>query len=354
METTPTPDIIPVDAYKADPQLDAAVVHAMDNCKPKLESGTALSDAQSGSLEKTMKMMNIGQCQYKTSATAAKAIVGSFFPPVIGGAATTTATTQAAGCEQINIISNIMNQCTQQLSCMLNQVESTSSTNLAVFQEISVELGDVSASNIILKNTSMTNAKTINIAQSTVQSAIGATITTSLEDAIKQGMDISNESFSDKSSQKNMTNMLSNLQSVASNTTINQSVATTTNSIYVNQKIKLIARNITNSTLELTNENIIELISENYVYNALDQLFKTGAVVEAVKEITQEATTKSTGVKVEANLNEISSMFGSLAGLIGGGFATFLIIAVIVAALYYFIFIRGKTTKNRQRQRQRR
>lgn len=353
METTTIPPYnIPVDLYKEDPNLETAVNDAMENCKPQLESGTALSEAQSGNLEKTLKMMNIGQCQYKTNATAAKAIVGSFIPPVVGGAATTTAKQEAAGCEQVNIMSNIMNQCTQQLSCMLNKVNSTSTTNVAVFQEITVELGEVSGSQVTLKNTSLTNVKTINIAQSTVQSAIGATITTSLQDAIKQGMDISNEAFSDKSSQKNMTQLLSNLQSVASNTTVNESVAATTNSMYVNQKIKLIARNITNSTLELTNDNVIQLISENYVYNTLDQLFKTDAVTESIKEITQEATTKSTGVKVEAKLDELTSIFGSMSALFGGAFVTMAIIAIIGGSLYYFVFMRRGKSRRRQVQSQ--
>lgn len=335
METTTTipPYIIPVDLYKADPNLNAAVNDAMENCKPQLTSAESLIDSQAGSLEETMKMMNIGQCEYKTSATDAK---GAIVTPFGGGAvAAKTAQTQAAGCEQINIMSNIMNQCTQQLSCMLNQVKSTSTTNTAVFQEITVELGDVSGSQVTLKNTSLTDVRSINIAQSTVQSAIGATITTSLQDAIRQGMDISNESFSDKSSQKNMNQLLSNLQNVASNTTINESVAITTNSMYVNQKIKLVARNITNSTLELTNDNVIQLISENYVYNALDQLFKTDVVTESIKTITQESTTTSTGVDVSADFG----LSGIGIGLLSG-FGSFVIVCIIGFLIYMKFFKR--------------
>lgn len=307
--TTEIPEI-PVDEYKSDPDLAAAVEYATENCKPQLQDASALTKAQEKSISETLKMMNIGQCTYKKGAASATVCAVTL---IGGGCGTASAAyQQSTGCEQISVVSNIMNQCTQQLSCMLNQVKATSTTNVAVFQDIYMEAGDVTDSKISLTNTSTGEIKTVNIAQSSVQSAIGATITQGLNEALKQAATSKNEAFADPTSQKNMQQLLSNMQSVASNTTVNQSVAETTKNILVNQKIKVILRNISGSTLELKNENVLTILSENYVYNALDQLFTTASVQDAVKAMTQESVSENKGVDVTSGSKWMISMFGSV------------------------------------------
>lgn len=345
---TPTPTPIPIDEYKTDPDLEKAVQHATDNCAPKIENTAELSQAQQDSLVKTMGMLNIGQCKFKKTSASVKT-GGCAFPFGCAGAAAAGASQSSQGCEQINIISNITNQCTQQLSCMLNQVSSTSTVNVAEFQEITVELWDVTNATINLKNTSLTQIKTINIAQSSVQSAIGATLTQGLQSAIDQSLDITNEAFSDPTSQKNMQNLLKNLQSVASNTTINQSVSSTTTKLYKDQKIKLVARNISGSTLNLTNENVIDLISENYVYNALDQLFKSDAMTSSIESIKTKSKTEGKGIDIAkaSSLDFLSNMFGNFSSIM------IFVFVVIIVIIIIGVLLKLNSSKKKQQTKKR-
>lgn len=293
--TSFAPDIpyIPVNEYKSYDDLDKAVKYASENCSSETETTGGITKAQEESMKATMDMLNIGQCEYSQAGFRGEVNLRA---PLVSAAASVSGSAQSSsGCEQINIVSNIMSQCTKQLNCMLNQVRNTSTTNVNTFQEIYTELGDISGSDITLSNKSESNIKTVDITQSQVQSAIGATIKQGLDTAIQQATDFTSESMSDPSSQKSMQQLLSNIQSVASNTTINQSVTETTKNMSVNQKIKLIARNVTNSKLTLSNENILTLMSENYVYNALDQLFKTESVQTALTEVVQTTTAKKEG-----------------------------------------------------------
>lgn len=323
--TTSLP-IVPVDEYKEYPDLVKAVEKATDptgNCAPNIKDDTKeLTEAQEKSLKETMGLMGISTC--KATQAGFKAEYQAKVPfAKVGGSVAGNVQTQS-GCEQVNVISNIVSQCTQQLSCMLNEVQANSTTNIKEFQEITLEVGDISNSNIKLGNLSETNVKVVNIAQSSVQSAIGATLTQGIQSGIDQSLALNAGPHSDASSQKNMTQLLQNLKSVASNTTINKSVASTSANICKDQKIKLYAGNITDTTIDIQNVSKITLISENYVYNALDQLFKTEQVQTALSEIVQKSTATKKGVLEGLNLGDFST------GEIIASIVAFIVIGIVV------------------------
>lgn len=342
--TTIPPNFIPVDEYKSDPVLRNAVDYAAAtaNCKPDIESAEDLQKSQGDSLKDVMEMLNIGQCEYTEAGFKSQAQAKTIFGNV--GASAEGAAKTSSGCEQLNVISNVMNQCTKQLNCMLNQVTSTTNTNVVTNQEVIFSVGDITGSDITIGNKSETNIKTVNVAQSSVQSAIGATIQQGLQNSLEQANKVSKEAFSDETGQKNMQQLLSNLQSVASNSTINESVASTTASIYNNQKITLYARNISNSKLNVTNDNTITLMAENYVYNALDQLFKSDSVQETLNKIVQTTETKSGsnyGIPLDVGN---PSVWGTMVAVI---------LLVGVASVYYYIYgPKSKKPKQSNRRRQ--
>jgi hypothetical protein len=346
--TTDVP-IVPVDEYKQYPDLVSAVEKATDpsgNCAPNIKDDTGeLTAAQEKSLQETMGMLGISTCE--STQAGFKAEYQGKVPFVnVGGSVAGNVQTQS-GCEQVNVISNIVSQCTQQLSCMLNEVQANSTTNIKEFQEIILDVGDVSNSNITLGNLSETDVKLVNIAQSSVQSAIGATMTQGVQSAIDQSLALNAGAHSDASSQKNMTQLLQNLKSVASNTTINKSVATTSANICKDQKIKLYAGNITGTTIDIQNVSKINLISENYVYNALDQLFKTEQVQTALNEIVQTSTATKKGVLDGMNLGGFST------GEIIASIVAFIVIGVVLYFIGKMYFSGGKKNSKRQRQQQR-
>lgn len=323
--TTSLP-VVPVDEYKEYPDLVNAVEKATDptgNCAPNIKDDTKeLTEAQEKSLKETMGLMGISTC--KATQAGFKAEYQAKVPFVKAGGSVAGNVQTQSGCEQVNVISNIVSQCTQQLSCMLNEVQANSITNIKEFQEITLEVGDISNSNIKLGNLSETNVKVVNIAQSSVQSAIGATLTQGIQSGIDQSLALNAGPHSDASSQKNMTQLLQNLKSVASNTTINKSVASTSANICKDQKIKLYAGNITDTTIDIQNVSKITLISENYVYNALDQLFKTEQVQTALSEIVQKSTATKKGVLEGLNLGDFST------GEIIASIVAFIVIGIVV------------------------
>ena len=329
--TTAIP-VVPVDEYKNYPELVKAVEKATTykdpndptkNCAPTISDTTEdLTKAQEKSLQETMGVMGISTC--KSTQAGFKAEYQAKLPFVKAGGSIGGGVQTQSGCEQVNVISNIISQCTQQLSCMLNEVQATSTTNIKEFQEIILDVGDISNSNIKIGNLSETNVKLVNIAQSSVQSAIGATLTQGIKSGIDQSLALKTGPMSDASSQKNMTQLLQNMQSVASNTTINKSVATTSANICKDQKIKLFAGNITGTTIDIQNVSKITLISENYVYNALDQIFKTEQVQTALSEITQKSEATKKGLLESLDLGEFST------GEIIASIVAFIVIGVVV------------------------
>lgn len=322
---------VPIDAYKADPNLEAAVKYATENCRPQIESTETMSDAQLKGMEDVMSKMDIKTCSWDKKSKDKKGGGAICCPIVVAVVGTKEVEQSATGCEQINVVSNIVSQCTQQLSCMLNQATASTTTNVRVYQKINAEFMGNIYGNIDLKNTSVSNIKTLNLTQSTVQSAIGATITAGINDAIDQTSKTQNEAFSDPTGQKSFTSSLFNLQQVASNTTINQSVADTSNNLIVNQEIYVKVYKDVTGDFKVTNENVIQLIAENYVYNALDQVLKTDAGVDFLKKISQENTQENKGVSTDVDLssitNALSSIFSSITSMFSG---VFLIIAFIV------------------------
>ena len=345
--TTSLPSV-PVDEYKDYPDLVKAVEKATDptgNCAPNIKDDTKeLTEAQEKSLKETMGLMGISTCK-ATQAGFKAEYQAKVHLVKMGGSVAGTVQTQS-GCEQVNVISNIVSQCTQQLSCMLNEVQANSTTNIKEFQEITLEVGDISNSNIKLGNLSETNVKVVNIAQSSVQSAIGATLTQGIQSGIDQSLALDAGPHSDASSQKNMTQLLQNLKSVASNTTINKSVASTSANICKDQKIKLYAGNITGTTIDIQNVNKITLISENYVYNVLDQLFKTEQVQTALSEIVQKSTATKKGVLEGLNLGDFST------GEIIASIVAFIVIGIVVFYGGKWFFGGKQTPDQRLKQQQ--
>lgn len=346
-----TPPVPGVSEYEKDPGLKAAVEKATDpsgNCAPKITEDTGeLTEAQEKSLKDTMGLMGISTCkatqagfraEYKASVPMAR----------VGGAVGANIQTQA-GCEEINVISNIANQCTKQLSCMLNDVQSNSSANVRVFQEIYLDVGNIDSSKITLGNQSDTDVSLVNIAQSTVQSAIGATLTQGLNSAIDQSLDLKAGPHSDASSQKNVTQLLKNLKSVASNTTVNKSVAKASADMWKDQKIKLYAGNITGSTLDIRNVDKIKMISENYVYNALDQLFKTDQVQQSLDQIVQKSTAAKGGALAGVNLGGFSA--GEIVGYVFLILGIVLILVMIALGVKWYLGKKAKKNNNRQQMR---
>lgn len=310
IDTTSAPDIIPVNAYKSDPELDAAVKYATESCKPDITDPEKLAKALSQGTNSAADAMNIQACKSDTTTTEIKGGGASLFGAFgFGGKGTSTSQT---GCEQINISSAIVNQCSQQLSCMLNQADSSTTTNVRVYQKINAEfLGNISG-NVNLANISEAKVQTFNLTQSTVQSAIGATITAGIQDVLSQLATTNNEALSDPTAQKNYNTSLANLQQVASNSTINQSVARTTNNLVVDQTINLKIWKDVTGEVSVTNQNMVSLISENYVYNALDQLFKTDAGVEFKRQVEQASAQQNKGISTSVDLSDFTKPFSDL------------------------------------------
>lgn len=318
--TTPV-TVAAIDEYKDDPALDDAVKYATESCKPNLPPAGSETEAQQKGMRELMKSLNKQTCKYKKQS--ASAAVGGCTLWGCGAAAAAEASQSAEGCEQISILSNIVNQCTQQLSCMLNQASASTTTNVKVYQKISAEfMGNINAA-VDISNMSTTNVKTLNLTQSTVQSAIGATISTGLNQAVQQAQENENEAFSDPTAQTQLNSMLNNIQNVASNSTVNQSVANTTQNMIVDQNISVKVWKDVNADFKITNENAITMIAENYVYNALDQVIKAETATVVQQEVKQESAQKQTGVdtNVVDDFAGIMGSFGQMAmifGIIGG------------------------------------
>jgi hypothetical protein len=347
--TTSAPDVIPVDEYKQDPELVKAVQKATnpaENCAPNITEDTnKLADSQKDSISTALGAMGVQTCKSSSASLKFEAQAKGYGVNLSTSAGANYQTQM--GCEQVNVISNIMSQCTKQLSCMLNEIQSSSTVNVKEFQKISIKVGDISGSTIKAGNLSETKVKIVNIGQSTVQSAIGATLTQGVNSAIDQQLDLASGASADASSQKSMTQVLQNLKSVASNTTINKSVATATANMWKDQEIVIEAGNIKDTNMDISNVSKIDLISENYVYNTLDQMFKTDAVQSALSEVVQKTTATKKGL-FDFSLSSGETTF---ADMIISIVIVFVIGAIVVYVIKWKLGI-GKKKKKQQNNKQ--
>lgn len=284
---SPQPSSAPYTAYQSDPALVEAVAAAA-NCSPDYDPQMPESDVAAA-----VGAMNLQSCEYsKTDTTTAGVILS---PYAVGGAAGRSTSQSSAGCEQVNVVSNMMNQCNQQLVCMINNASSNSTANVIVNQTIKIKAGDITDSTLFISNKSTVTVTLVNLLQQTTQSAIAATIQQGIDTTTQQVQSQSNEAFSDPNAQKQVLDLATNISNVASSTNIQQSVANTVAQIYSNQIIEIEVNDIVRSDLELSNESAIELIAKTFVYNSLSQILNTETVQQSIATTDQSASQENEG-----------------------------------------------------------
>jgi hypothetical protein len=121
--------------------------------------------------------------------------------------------------------------------------------------------------------------------------------------------------------------MLSNIQSVASDTTVQTSVANTALTIQSGQTIEIEVKNISDSTITLTNDNCFDLVAQNFVYNTLSEVVQNSAVQTSYAALAQTQSQTNSG---------LSSLFS--------GYLTYIYIVLFlgVGSYVYFKFFKGK------------
>jgi hypothetical protein len=322
--TTTIPPIIPVDEYKNDPTLGSAVQYAASQCAPSISVPPA--ETLEKNAEGIMTLLGIGQCENEQTRRL------------------------------VNMLANIMSQCTQQLTCMLKQVvESKTNIHLNTFQKINIQLENVSGSNITATNTSKTSVSTVNVLQPSIQSAIGATLTSGLQAALQETSSFAmspmkaEEEGLDPSTQRSMAEMLVNMDNNFSNTSINQSVSSTTISINQGQEINLVARNITNSNIVLTNDLVLSLISENYAYGAMKKILQSDAVQPVVETIVSNNLPEPSAAPLETMKDfkpEPTPFWSTTTGKIWKGVLVGIVVGMILGGGAYSFLSKKKTTTN--------
>lgn len=292
------------------------------NCTPEYEDTEALIEANEGALMSAMQAMNIESCTYQKSSGGA---AGCYFPVGCGGAGWSEQS--ASGCESINVVSNMMNQVTSQLSCTLNQSSASLSSDASNQQTIEFSGGDVSGSIISASNTSSVKTNFVNLSQQSVQKEISNTISQGITNTISQAQSTNNEAYSDPTAQKQSASMLSNIQSVASDTTVQTSVANTALTLQSGQTIKIEVGKVTDSTITLTNDNCFDLVAQNFVYNTLAEIVQNSAVQTSYAALEQTQSQTNSG---------LSSLFS--------GYLTYIYIVFFLGAgsYVYFKYFKGK------------
>jgi hypothetical protein len=292
------------------------------NCTPQYEDTEALIEANSDALMSAMQAMNITTCSYQKSSGGVAACV---FPMGCGAAGWSEQS--ATGCESINVVSNMMNQVTSQLSCTLNQSSASLSSDASNQQTIKFSAGDVTGSTITLGNTSSVKTNFVNLSQQSVQKEIANTISQGISNTISQAQSTNNEAYSDPTAQKQSASMLSNIQSVASDTTVQTSVANTALTLQSGQTIEIEVKNISDSTITLTNDNCFDLVAQNFVYNTL-------------AEIVQNSTVQTSYAALEQTQSQTNSGLSSLFS----GYLTYIYIVLFlgVGSYVYFKYFKGQ------------
>ncbi|NBV69085.1 MAG: hypothetical protein EBR74_11190 [Flavobacteriia bacterium] len=294
---------------------------SMSNCTPTYQDAGTLAETSSKSIANALDSMDIKSCSYQKSSGA----VGGCSVYIGGCAAAAYSEQSAVGCESINVVSNMMNQVTSQLSCSLNQSSASLSATASNIQEISFKAGDITGSNITLSNKSSLKTNFVNLSQQETQKEIANTITQGIQDTVSQAQATSNEAFSDPTSQKQSAQICNDIQSVASNTDVLSNVANTALNIQGDQKIDIEVGNITDSSISITNDNVFDLVAQNFAYNAIAEVVGNTTVQQTVASMEQTQT--------QANKGALSAISGAmLQSLIGG-----IIFMVVIGVLWYFL-----------------
>jgi large-conductance mechanosensitive channel len=266
---------------------------SMSNCTPTYQDVGELAETSSKSVTSALDAMKLKSCSYQKSAGAVGGC--SVFMGGCGGAA--YAEQSSTGCESINVVSNMMNQVTSQLSCTLNQSSASLTATAANVQEITFKAGDISGGsdlNFSQKNSLKTNF--VNLSQQSTQKEIAGVITQGIQDTVSQAQATNNEAFSDPTSQKQSAQLLSDIQSVASSTNVVSNVSETALSIQGDQKIQIEVGNITDSSISITNENVFDLVAQNFAYNAIAEVVQNTTVQQSASALSQTQSQANSGV----------------------------------------------------------
>jgi len=289
---------------------------SMSNCTPTYQDVGELAETSQKSVTSALDAMKLKSCSYQKAAGAVGGC--SVFMGGCGGAA--FAEQSSTGCESINVVSNMMNQVTSQLSCTLNQSSASLSATAANVQEITFKAGDISDDsdlNFTNKNSLKTNF--VNLSQQSTQKEIAGIITQGIQDTVSQAQATNNEAFSDPTSQKQSAQMLSDIQSVASSTNVMSNVSETALSIQGDQKITIEVGNVTDSSITITNDNCFDLVAQNFAYNAIAEVVQNTTVQQSASALSQTQSQANSGV--------VSGFSGLIINL--------LITGVVIGILWY-------------------
>jgi hypothetical protein len=291
---------------------------ATSACTPQYQDASDLIESNSSAVQSALDALDISTCSYQKSSGAAGACV---FPVGCGGAAYTEQS--ATGCESINMVSNVMNQVTSNLSCTLNSSSAELDSTASNIQEITMEIGSISSgSTVTIGQTSSTTTKFVNLTQADVQSNIAATIEQGMQSSLTQSQESNAGDYSDPTSQKQVAQTINDMQSVTTSDLVNTSVANTSMNIQSSQKITLQIGSISDSNVTITQDNCFDLVAENYVYNTLSQVVQTSSVQSDIADLTQSSENDNAG---------LSSLLSF------GSFGTILIICLVVFLVYKFV-----------------
>ena len=271
-----------INTYKSDPTLSAAVDNMRDTCKPPYQPDISkMVESNGDALQESLNAMGVQACSYEKKDANAQ-VVACIFPYGCGAAASQYSEQSSVGCESINVVSNLVNQTTSRVSCVLNQASSSSTTNVIVDQQINIEFGGdiLPGCDIKALNKAEIKVNLVNLNQSTVQSAIANTIKQGMKESLDTEMLSKNEPFSDPTSQKIVKSLTASLNSSEVDNNIQQSVANTVTNLYSNQVINLKVRGNCAGKIDLQNQNVIDLISKTFVYNSLEQIVSLSTTQE--------------------------------------------------------------------------
>lgn len=262
-------------------------------------------------------------CSYTNDSGSGAACVGTFYGGGCGYVSTNSLTTQ--GCQSVSLMSNVVNSMTTSIKCVLNTSESTNEVDVRNNQVIRFRAGNVTGSALTFSQRASINVKMANIQSTKTQSALTQSISDSITNTAEQAQSTANEAFSNPQSQIAIQNLSTNINNYTSSQSIQETVTRTVASISSGQEIVIDVGNITNSTLDVSQEAVIDAIAKVMVDAVMTDLFQNEQIKNVQNDLAQ-------------TLKQVNA--GPVALLAGGSFIGLLLL-IGLGYLAYKVFFSG-------------
>ena len=317
-------------------------------CQTKLPEKTNTPPSEDAIIG-MLKQLNIPKCIRHTAA--AGGALCTLVPPGCGAAA--AGYSDAAGCDQMSIMSEQYEQMLNSMQCVMNKQMTESSVTVKAVNSIKIDIQDAKGCKInIGPQTNNVDVQYITSISTNAKNDLKNIVMSGLQNQLKQAMEKNTGFLGTSDAQKSIANIVSKITESSISSSITSSVSKFASDVSTSNELTFTIKNCTDSDIDLSKqENVIKVQARQILDEALQNSFDDQTRSEIQNLAQQYMKSKAEGIGAFGDMFKyviIGGVIMSIIGTLGMGsksktsqtmwYGLSAVICFALAYLLYYLF----------------